>query len=446
MLIDRAGLRAPRAVGVAGSALIAVFGGPSGAAVIGVYCGLALLALGWWWYGRSTPTVREAAATLVLWAAPMLVAPPLFSRDVYSYLAQGRMPAAGLDVYRAGPAALGGPLAAEVPAIWQHTPSPYGPVFLTVARVTTAVTGDDPRSGLLVRRIVATGGLALLAAGVVVLARSLGADPAGALWLAVLNPLVLIHLIGGAHNDALMVGLLTAGLALAVRHRPVLATVLVTAATLVKAPAALGLPAVAAIWAMHLRSGTGRGGARAFLAVGAVAAAGTVVLTRIAGTGYGWITALSAPISPGNWSPTTLLGRWTATLITHDDVGAALAVQLWRWAGILATLVVAALVVVHWQRLGPLPALGVVLLALVAFGPAFRPWYLIWGLVPLAAAGYWRRALALVSTALLPVVLPHGFAPRGDDVVLAVIGALTGIGLYLGVRIAVRPAGVRAVR
>ena len=63
----------------------------------------------------------------------------MFSRDVYSYLAQGAMVGAGLDVYQHGPATLGGPLAAEVPAIWQHTTTSYGPVFLMLATAVAAV-------------------------------------------------------------------------------------------------------------------------------------------------------------------------------------------------------------------------------------------------------------------------------------------------------------------
>ena len=55
---------------------------------------------------------------------------------------------------------------------------------------------------------------------------------------------MLLHLVGGAHNDAMMLGLLVAGLAAALRRPPVLGAVLVTLAALVKAPAALGLLAV----------------------------------------------------------------------------------------------------------------------------------------------------------------------------------------------------------
>jgi alpha-1,6-mannosyltransferase len=139
-----------------------------------VYGGLSLLLLAWWQHGRVDTTTRQVLATLASWVAPLLLAPPMFSRDVYSYLAQGLMLDAGLDVYRHGPAALGGPVAAEVPAVWLHTPSPYGPVFLIVARAVTVVSDTHLLGGVLAMRLVAVLGLALLVMAVPPLARAAG--------------------------------------------------------------------------------------------------------------------------------------------------------------------------------------------------------------------------------------------------------------------------------
>jgi alpha-1,6-mannosyltransferase len=420
------------AAGCAGSVLVtvgALLGRPG---LVHVYAGLALLVLAWWSYGRGGAT--RPWLTLALWAGPLLAAPPLFSRDVYSYLAQGLMIADGIDVHRYGPAALGGPVAAQVPEIWQHTPSPYGPVSMIVARMVTAVTGEHLAAGVLGLRLVALAALVLT--GLVVPLLAPGRAPA-VFRLVVLNPLVLLHLVGGAHNDALLVGLLAAGLAAALRDRPVLGAALVTAAALVKAPAALGLAAVAVIWAARRRAGwTGP-------ATAAVAGATTVVVTAVAGTGYGWIGALGTPVSPGNWAPTGLLGRWTAAVFAHDDVGAALSVQLWRWAGVLATLVVAGLVWTYRKRVGALTGLGLVLLAVVVFGPALRPWYVLWGLLPLAAArpGAHRR-LAVLCTVLTPLVLPDGYAADAAEVLAAVLGLLLGAAVF---GLVTRPAVVRAV-
>jgi hypothetical protein len=252
-----------------------------------------------------------------------------------------------------------------------------------------------------------------------VLAGAAGVRPAAASWLAVLNPLVLIHLVGGAHNDALMMGLLTAGLAASVRRRPVPATLLIVAAALVKAPAALGLVAVAVLWAAQLRGRLPQ--VRAAGAVAVTAAAATALLTAVAGTGYGWIGALDTPISPRNFSLTGVLGRWTAHLVAAEAAGA------------LAVLIVAVVVWLHRDRLGPVYGLGLVLVAVVVFGPALRPWYLVWGLAPLAAVAVHRRVrrgLAVFCAALALVVLPDGFAADPARLLLATTGALIGAAVF----------------
>lgn len=231
-----------RWLGLAGSIALAVGGLAS---PLCGYFGLVLLSASWWRL-RSVAAqgTRALVWTLVTWSVPLALGPPLFSRDVYSYLAQGAIAIAGLDVYTVGPATLGGPLAVPIPALWQHTPAPYGPMFVWLATAVAQVTGADTVAGVFAMRTVALLSLALLTSCLPQLAQSSGTDPGLAVWLGALNPLVLLHFVAGAHNDALMAALLTAGLTLAALNRPVLATVLVTLAGLVKAPAFLGLLAI----------------------------------------------------------------------------------------------------------------------------------------------------------------------------------------------------------
>ncbi|MFB9236688.1 polyprenol phosphomannose-dependent alpha 1,6 mannosyltransferase MptB [Plantactinospora siamensis] len=401
-----------------------------GVGVLAVGAGLALLVAAWWGLGRSAPTARDLRITLLCWAIPLSVAPPLFSRDVYSYLAQGAMVRAGLDVYRTGPAALGGPLLAEVPAVWQHTPTPYGPVFLALATAVASVCGPHPVLGVLGLRLVSVASVALLAAVVPALARRYGVAPASALRLAVLNPLVLLHLVSGAHNDGPMVALTAAGLAVAaVYRRPALGTVLVTLAALVKAPAALGLLFLVPIWAGEL-AGPARP-ARAAAGTVGIAAGTAALVTTLTGTGYGWIGALQTPVSAHNWSLSSALGRITRLLL--ETLGSDLAAQAmaaWRTAGLVAG---AALVVAAWlhrRRLGAVHALGLGLLAVVLCGPALRPWYLLWGLVPFAVAapaGRARAWAAAASAGLTVVIMPNGFAPHPAQIGQIALGALVGL-------------------
>ncbi|MCF1593566.1 polyprenol phosphomannose-dependent alpha 1,6 mannosyltransferase MptB [Streptomyces muensis] len=439
-------LRRCQILGLAGTAFLALGGETAGAlpvrellapssvhaalGLVGVYFGVVLLIVAWLLLGSlvrgaDPPTPRALLLVLAVWATPLLIAPPLFSRDVYSYLAQGAMVDAHIDVYAYGPAHLGGPLADEVAPLWRHTGAPYGPVFLGVASALSGLTRGELPAGLLGMRLIALLGVALMAAALPRLARHSGADPAAALWLGALNPLVLLHLVAGAHNDAIMLGLLGAGLVAALGRWPVLGAVLVTLAALVKAPAALGL---AAVVLLQMRSG--HHPAKAVLSTAAASAATTVAATAVAGTGYGWIGALDTPVSPQNWALTSLLGRATASLLT--EVGsdlAPLAVPAWHVFGLVLTAV---LVLLIWWRWRPRPvyALGLSLAAVAAFGPAIRPWYALWGLFLIAAAApstSVRHRVAAVTGVLALAVLPSGGAADAGQLVLAVSGGVLAV-------------------
>ncbi|MFF7236779.1 polyprenol phosphomannose-dependent alpha 1,6 mannosyltransferase MptB [Streptomyces collinus] len=403
---------------------------PAALGLVAVYFGVVLLTAAWLLLGRLVrgprpPSQRSLLLVLAVWAAPLLLAPPLFSRDVYSYLAQGAMVDAHMDVYTQGPARLGGPLAHEVAPVWQHTAAPYGPAFLALAAALSGLTHGRLPAGLLGMRLLAVLGVALMAAALPRLARHSGADPVAALWLGALNPLVLLHLVAGAHNDALMLGLLGLGLVAACGRWPVLGAVLVTSAALVKAPAALGLVAVVALL---VRSG--RRPSYAIALTTAAAAATTVTATAVAGTGYGWIHALTTPVSPHNWALTSLLGRATRAALEHLGSGLApLAVPAWHLLGLAAT---AAAVSLIWLRLRPHPvyALGLSLLAVAVLGPAIRPWYALWGLFLIAAAGPSapvRHRVAALAGVLALAVLPSGGPADPGLLVLAVCGALLGL-------------------
>ncbi|MEU8586044.1 polyprenol phosphomannose-dependent alpha 1,6 mannosyltransferase MptB [Streptomyces sp. NPDC048664] len=456
-------LRRCQALGLAGTAFLALGGETAGAlpvadlvspesgraalGLVGVYFGVVLLIAAWALLGRllrdpEPPPPSDLLIVLAVWAAPLLLAPPLFSRDVYSYLAQGAMVDAHIDVYAHGPAQLGGPLADQVAPVWRDTAAPYGPVFLMVASALSRLTHGQLPAGLIGMRLVALAGVALMAAALPRLARQCGADPAAALWLGALNPLVLLHLVAGAHNDAIMLGLLGVGLLAARGRLHLLGAVLVTLAALVKAPAALGLLAVVA-----LRRQVGL--ARATATTLGAALATTALATAVAGTGYGWIAALKTPVSAHNWSPTSVLGRVTGRLL--HDVGsglAPLALPVWHAAGLLATMLAVSFI---WIKLRPAPvyALGLSLATVAVLGPAIRPWYALWGLFLIAAAApstSVRHRVAAATAVLALGVLPGGGAPDLAQVVLAVSGgALAVVVLWQAHQSVREPALGRAV-
>lgn len=399
------------------------------------YTGVFMVVLAWLWLGALAAPWRSHQSagrlisraqldrTLVMWVVPLLVAPPMFSRDVYSYLAQSAMADRGLDPYVLGPAdALGvdHPLVRGIPTIWRNTPAPYGPLFLTLGRPIDWIAGDDVVLGVLLHRTLALAGLALIVWALPRLARRVGISPVFALWLGAANPLVLFHLVSGAHNEALMIGLMAAGLELALR-RPVLGpallggTVLVAAAASVKVPAALALGFVT-VWLARHRGGRLRDLAVAGTAVGAVAVATTVVIGLGTGLGFGWIGALDTPNAVRSWmSATTDLGvlaAWIGALLGLGDHTTS-TLEVIRSAGLAASAGVCVLLLWRcWHgRLDPLAGLGVGLGAVVLLGPVVHPWYLLWAAIPLAASAthpVFRISATVASTVLALLVAPTG--------------------------------------
>jgi hypothetical protein len=257
--------------------------------------------------------------------------------------------------------------------------------------------------------------------------------------LGVLNPLVLLHLIGDAHNDGLMLALMCLGLVWAVQRRPLLGTITLVLAVLVKAPAALTLAFAVPIWASQLDGPRPR--VRAGLRVVGVAAGTATVVTLMTGTGFGWLRTLGTPTRARTWmSITTDLGYLTGTLTRRL---AGFSMDQTRHAFWLAGLVVAGAVsVVLWlrtDRTGPIAGLGLSLAVVVLAGPVVHPWYLLWSVVPLAATAgeAMRRTLMLGTVALVLLVIPTGLQP-GLSVLTA---ALLGVSSVLAIALACREVG-----
>jgi alpha-1,6-mannosyltransferase len=435
----------PAPAGLAGIALLTASSAapapPSVALPIGL-TGMGVLVLAWLRLGRRLADASATALyrTCVLWTLPLLAAPPLFSRDVFSYVAQGVIADRGLDPYELGPAqALGSssPVTQLVSDYWQDTPAPYGPVFLALARVIAGLAGGDPVASVMLHRAVAIVGMGLIAWALPRLATRCGARPAAALWLGLLNPLVLFHVIGGAHNDGLMVGLMLAGLELGLSGGPstarsvrVAAGVgLVTVAANVKAVAVIALASLAAELVRRATTPA----RRLAVAAGVVAwpAAITVAVATGTGLGFGWLRAITVPTTVYSWlAPTNqfgLLAGAAGSAAGHDITAAAVSTATRLGAAAGGAIAIYLLWTVLHGRSDPLRACGLMFAAAVALGPVVHPWYLSWIILPLAAAtgsDRGRQRLAILSAAFALVLPP---APASVGVLIGGYAVLAGL-------------------
>lgn len=388
--------------------------------------GVAVMLVAWLWLGRrmldrSTHHVDEytMVATTGFWLAPLLLSVPLFSRDTYSYLAQGALLRDGFDPYAVGPIENPNPLLDNVSPIWTTTTAPYGPAFILVAKFVTMLVGDNVIAGTMVLRLCMLPGLALLIWAAPRIARHLGTNGAVALWICALNPLVIIHLMGGVHNEMLMVGLMMAGIAFVFAHRFVTGVALAAVAVAVKATAGLALPFMVWVWMRALRDRRGYRTLPAF----AIAATGSVaifvgvfaILSLAAGVGLGWLTALAGSVKIINWLtiPTAIANVTNAVGGLLVPVNFYAVLDVTRIAGIL--IIAVSLPLLWWRYRHDdrevVLGIGWAMLVVVLFVPAALPWYYTWPLAVISAIAQSRRAVAAIagfSTWIMVIFKPDG--------------------------------------
>ena len=346
--------------------------------------------------------VKRVVLVVTIWAVPLLLAPPLFSRDVYTYAAQGEMVSHNINPYSYGPNVLGAtPFNTLADSVWSGTESPYGPTFLTVDGVVDQGSGHQILADLVLLRLLEVAGIALMVAATPVLARSLKHDPAHAVLLGAGSPLVLLSLLAGDHNDALMVGLLVAGLAVAKRFGTVPGVILCALAAGVKSPAALGVLFLGWTWAGSTASTRRRIGHTA--AAGAIALATMEVMALISGTGWGWIrTTSTADASFTGVTPVNVVARGVSIFshLVQVPISTMDARPVFSVLGLLIALYVGYRLLMRSPQDGVVRCLGLTLLVLALLGPIVWAWYVTWGVVVLApaAVGRLRTALIVIST------------------------------------------------
>ncbi len=419
--------------------------------------GAVMMTLAWLMLGRFA--LRSAAngrlmsrgqldRTLLVWMLPLLVAPPMYSKDVYSYLAQSQIARIGLDPYLVGPApglGLDHVFTLSVPSLWRETPAPYGPLFLWIGRGISALTGENVVAAVLCHRMVVLVGVGLIVWATPRLARRCGVAEVSALWLGATNPLLLMHLVAGIHNDALMLGLMLTGTEFALRgiesaqrlvprpvRRPrsraqllawtplamlVLGTVLIAMSSQVKLPSLLALGFVAMVLARR----RGSGAKALVLSCGCLGALALGVITVVgwaSGLGFGWLFTLGTANVVRSWmSPPTLLALGTGQvgilLGLGDHTTAVLSLTRGIGVGAIAVLVSWLLLAVLRGRLHPVGGLGVALGATVLLFPVVQPWYLLWAIIPLAVWAT-RPGFRVATIAVTLIVGIFGPTANGD--------------------------------
>ncbi len=300
------------------------------------------------------------AALVVLFAC----LPPLLSHDVYSYVDYARLGGP------ARPRSLRPRSAERVPAdpafahvTWTETTSAYGPLF-TLA--TYPLAWLPVEAAVYVLKAASAGAVLATAYLVARLAPARGIDPTRAAAFVALNPLVLVHVVGGPHNDGLAVLLMTLGIAGMLTAREGLGAGAFVSACATKSTAAIAIPfALLGSERRPRLSARRRLVALALVVLGAYLAFGWNWLHAftLAGENQGRTSHMSIPITTArltgldpDWVRAAALALYAA-LVTYLLVwtyrgGDWLRATAWATTGLL----LATAWLLPWYLLWPLPA------------------------------------------------------------------------------------------
>jgi alpha-1,6-mannosyltransferase len=336
---------------------------------------------------------RRAWVAIAVLVAVFAAVPPLFSHDIYSYVDYARLGVLhDLDPYVFKPDSFpADPAYAHV--TWTDVTSAYGPLF-TLA--TYPLARLPVWAAVAALKLAAGASVLAIAALVARLAPSRGVSPLGAAAFVALNPVVLLQVVGGGHNDALAMLAAMVGVTAVLSARPASGGAAFVAALAIKVPAATAAP-FALLDAARIRLSPPQGGVKVGsagirLLLGAGIAALAIGLAAYAAFGWHWLHAIEL-IGNHQGKTTHMSVPTTTARIAGLDEGAVRATALVLYCIAVVYLLIRTWRGADWLRMSAWASLG--LLLATAW---LLPWYLIWAL-PLGALSR-DRPLQLLLLAL----------------------------------------------
>lgn len=344
---------------------------------------------------RTLP-MRAIVVCVIALHAIFLLSPPLRMEDMFDYIGYARLGALhGLNPYTHVIAD-----AAHDPVFrftgWHHLTSPYGPLFTAITYPLAFL--PLPVAYWVLKVVTVLASLSFVAL-VGRCARLLGRDPRPVLLFVAANPIFLIFMLGGFHNDVFMLVPSTAAIAFMLERRDRAAGAALVVAVAVKFTAILLLP-----FLLVGIAGEAASRRRFELLKGfAVAAIPLLVLSLV----------LFGPALPNLKQQSTLLTSLSIPTLLGDLIGAGGGAP---WLLHLAEAAVVATVVYMLvrRRSDWLVGAGWSTFALVVSLGWLVPWYVVW-VLPLAALGTsaWLRRSTIALSAFLIVT----FVPLTDTVI-----------------------------
>jgi hypothetical protein len=387
--VARTSLLLPESVRPLPSSLAGAFG--QGGIDLGLGGLIAVLTLMFLAYALMVRGAHQLTARTVLIGIGclnllVLLAPPMLSTDMFSYIAYGRIGAVyGSNPYLFGPSAIAlDPLYPFIGSQWIHTPTAYGPLFTILSYLLAPLT---IAANVIVYKMIAAISSLVVVWAVWGSARLRGLNPVKAVAIVGLNPVIVVFGVGGGHNDLLMLAILVSGVYALLQHKQRASGGLIVAAAAVKLTAVTMLPFALA---QSAREHSGQVHRRALL-TGAGVAAGVVATFALAVFGTGPVHLLGTLQSVQSQGGVHSIPGLLLTVAGQKDLTSD--VGLGFDAILLASLVW--LVRRVWLgRLDWIAGAGWATVAMLVTAGLLVPWYVGW-LVPLAALSRDRRLLGV---------------------------------------------------
>ena len=336
----------------------------------------------------SQLSMRTVVIAIAVLHGLVLLAPPLLSNDVFSYIAYGRIG----RLYHSNPYVHGPNVIAldkvypYIEVRWINTPTDYGPLFTALSYLLAPLTIAANVIGY--KLIAALSSLAVVWF-VWKCALLRGIDPVKAIALVGLNPVMVVFGVGGGHNDMLMLAMLMAGVYVLLLEKEGTGGALMVAASAIKLTGGLLLP-----FAVASRDSGGPRSPRRLLAGVLLAALGAAALSfGLFGTGpFHLLNTLRTVQSQGGVH--SIPGLLLSVVGLSSLIGPVALILDVGVIGCIGWL----LVQVYRGRLDWITGAAWATVALLLTAALLLPWYVGW-LVPLAALSDDRRLL--IATILL---------------------------------------------
>lgn len=353
-----------------------------------------------WWNPGALRIVNVAT---LIWMLPLLVTVPIFSRDIFAYVGQGRLVLNGGDPYAVGISSISNWFQLGTDSMWAEDGTPYGPVFIWLEALAVQASDGSLEWALFYLRLLAVAGALLCLLFMPLLARQHGIDPARAQWLASANPLFLISYIASGHNDVLMVAFALAAVFFALRRQGVLAVVALTVSVGIKPITIVLLPFIGLMWAPA--------GAKWLKKFGYWVLCGGIFLILMAvigylnGYGFGWVKVmLGTGTGYTFWSPVGFSQLLLSNLGNAFGFDENMLASIVKLVGRLSSVVLVLILIFRGPDRQLSIRMTLAFTALVILSPVIHPWYLLWLLPVFTMIGIkdnWQLGWVVFTVAFL---------------------------------------------